>query len=108
MADAVKTVYEGKLTAEGLKFGIVCSRFNEFFTSKLLEGAVDCIVRHGGAALGFGGIGGGHGLPRRDKARDDVREVGAFFAFERGPEGGALGGADEGFQDGRCGKCVSA
>ena len=42
--------YEGQLTAEGLRFGIVCSRFNEFFTSKLLEGAVDCITRHGGSA----------------------------------------------------------
>lgn len=61
-------------------------------------------VRDGGAALGFAGVGGGHGLPRRDKARDDVREVGAFLAFERGPEGGALGGSDQGFQDGWC--CV--
>lgn len=42
--------YEGKMIATGLRFGIVCSRFNEFFTSKLLQGAVDCIVRHGGAA----------------------------------------------------------
>ncbi len=43
-------VYEGALLATGLRFGIVCSRFNEFFTSKLLDGAVDCIVRHGGSA----------------------------------------------------------
>jgi len=42
--------YEGKLTAAGLNFGIVCSRFNEFFTSKLLDGAVDCIKRHDGDA----------------------------------------------------------
>ena len=42
--------YEGKLIATGLRFGIVCSRFNEFFTSKLLGGALDCIVRHGGCA----------------------------------------------------------
>lgn len=41
-------VYEGKLIASGLKFGIVCSRFNDFFVSKLLGGAKDCIVRHGG------------------------------------------------------------
>ncbi len=40
-------VYEGKLTAEGLKFGIVISRFNEFITGKLLEGARDCLTRHG-------------------------------------------------------------
>ncbi|MFA5207008.1 MAG: 6,7-dimethyl-8-ribityllumazine synthase [Lentisphaeria bacterium] len=42
------TVYEGQLVASGLRFGIVCSRFNDFFTAKLLEGAVDCITRHGG------------------------------------------------------------
>ncbi|MBT3381616.1 MAG: 6,7-dimethyl-8-ribityllumazine synthase [Lentisphaerae bacterium] len=41
--------YEGQLVATGLRFGIVCSRFNEFFTSKLLGGAVDCIARHGGS-----------------------------------------------------------
>ena len=36
------------MKAEGLKFAIVCSRFNEFFVSKLLGGALDTIVRHGG------------------------------------------------------------
>ncbi|MEW6623209.1 MAG: 6,7-dimethyl-8-ribityllumazine synthase [Bacillota bacterium] len=40
-------IYEGKLVAEGLKFGIVLSRFNEFITSKLLSGAMDCLKRHG-------------------------------------------------------------
>lgn len=39
--------YEGKLTAEGLKFGIVASRFNEFITNKLVEGALDALIRHG-------------------------------------------------------------
>jgi 6,7-dimethyl-8-ribityllumazine synthase len=39
--------YEGKLIAEGLQFGIVASRFNEFITGKLLEGALDAIRRHG-------------------------------------------------------------
>ncbi|WP_457569526.1 6,7-dimethyl-8-ribityllumazine synthase [Desulfurobacterium sp.] len=42
-------VYEGNLNAEGLKFAIVVSRFNAFITDRLLEGAVDCIVRHGGS-----------------------------------------------------------
>lgn len=46
----LKTVYEGKLDAAGLRFGIVCSRFNEFFVSKLLEGALDCVLRHNGSA----------------------------------------------------------
>lgn len=42
-------VYEGKLTAEGLKFGIVIARFNEFIGSKLLSGTLDCLKRHGAA-----------------------------------------------------------
>jgi 6,7-dimethyl-8-ribityllumazine synthase len=42
----VKT-YEGALGAKGLSFGIVVSRFNEFFSKKLLEGALDCLARHG-------------------------------------------------------------
>ena len=39
-------VLEGKLTARGLKIGIVVARFNEFITSKLLSGCVDCLLRH--------------------------------------------------------------
>lgn len=39
--------YEGQLIADGLKIGIVASRFNEFITSKLLEGAIDSLKRHG-------------------------------------------------------------
>lgn len=44
---AIKT-YEGNLLAKGLKIGIVVGRFNEFISSKLLGGAIDAIVRHGG------------------------------------------------------------
>ena len=39
--------FEGQLIGEGLKFGLVVSRFNEFFTNKLLEGAQDALLRHG-------------------------------------------------------------
>jgi len=39
--------FEGRLDASGVSIGIVVSRFNNFFTEKLLEGAVDCLVRHG-------------------------------------------------------------
>jgi len=42
-------VIEGKLNAEGLRFGIVVSRFNEFITGKLLDGALDALRRHGAA-----------------------------------------------------------
>lgn len=41
-------VIEGKLSAGGLKFAIVVSRFNEFITSRLLEGALDALLRHDG------------------------------------------------------------
>ena len=40
---------EGKLDATGLKIGIVVSRFNSFISDRLLEGAVDALVRHGAA-----------------------------------------------------------
>lgn len=39
-------VLEGKLLGKGLKFAIVVSRFNDFITSKLLEGALDALKRH--------------------------------------------------------------
>jgi len=39
--------YEGTLLGEGLKFGVVISRFNEFITARLLEGAEDALLRHG-------------------------------------------------------------
>ncbi|GGJ07756.1 6,7-dimethyl-8-ribityllumazine synthase [Alicyclobacillus cellulosilyticus] len=40
-------VLEGHLVGQGLKFGIVVSRFNEFITHKLLGGAMDALKRHG-------------------------------------------------------------
>jgi 6,7-dimethyl-8-ribityllumazine synthase len=39
--------YEGELQAKGLKFAVVVSRFNEFITNKLLDGALDALLRHG-------------------------------------------------------------
>ena len=41
------THIEGELNAKGLKFGIVVSRFNDFITSRLVEGALDALIRHG-------------------------------------------------------------
>ncbi len=38
---------EGPLDAKGLKVALIASRFNEFVTSKLVEGALDGLVRHG-------------------------------------------------------------
>lgn len=42
-------ILEGKLVAEGMRFAIVASRFNEFITNKLLSGALDILHRHGAA-----------------------------------------------------------
>jgi 6,7-dimethyl-8-ribityllumazine synthase len=42
----VKT-YEGQLKGDGIKVGIVVGRFNEFISSKLLDGALDGLKRHG-------------------------------------------------------------
>lgn len=38
---------EGNLMGQGLKFGIVTGRFNEFIGSKLVSGAIDALIRHG-------------------------------------------------------------
>ena len=39
--------FEGKLDAKGLKVGIVVARFNSFIAERLLEGALDALIRHG-------------------------------------------------------------
>jgi 6,7-dimethyl-8-ribityllumazine synthase len=43
-------VIEGQLSASGLRFAIIVSRFNSFITERLLGGAMDAIVRSGGSA----------------------------------------------------------
>ena len=40
------TTYEGKLSGKGMKFAIVVGRFNELISSRLYEGALDCLRRH--------------------------------------------------------------
>jgi len=55
--------FNGQLDAKGKRFAIVLARFNDFIGQKLLEGALDCIERHGGS-------------------RDDVTVVRVPGAFE--------------------------
>ncbi len=43
----MNTRYEGILVGKGLKFAVVISRFNEFITSKMLDGCEDTLLRHG-------------------------------------------------------------
>ena len=40
-------VLEGNLSAEGLRFAIIVSRFNDFIGTRLLDGAIDALIRHG-------------------------------------------------------------
>ena len=40
---------EGNLKADGKKFGIIVARFNSFISEKLLEGAIDSLIRSGAA-----------------------------------------------------------
>ena len=42
-------ILEGKISAEGFRFAIIVSRFNDFISSKLVEGALDALRRHGGS-----------------------------------------------------------
>jgi 6,7-dimethyl-8-ribityllumazine synthase len=44
---AMPRSFEGDLTADGLRFGIIASRFNDEIVSGLLEGALTCLERHG-------------------------------------------------------------
>lgn len=43
----VSKSFEATLNGQGLKFGLVMGRFNTLITERLLEGAIDCLVRHG-------------------------------------------------------------
>ncbi|HON10836.1 MAG TPA: 6,7-dimethyl-8-ribityllumazine synthase [Chitinispirillaceae bacterium] len=42
----MSTIVEGILDASGKRFGVVVSRFNELISRKLLEGTMDCLIRH--------------------------------------------------------------
>ncbi|MEN8686285.1 MAG: 6,7-dimethyl-8-ribityllumazine synthase [Desulfuromonadales bacterium] len=41
-------IIEGKLDAKGLRVGLLASRFNSFVSERLVEGAIDALLRHGG------------------------------------------------------------
>ena len=71
-------IIEAKLDASGLKFGIIVSRFNSFIAERLLEGAVDALIRHGAD----------------DTAIDVVRVPGAFEIPLTAKKMAAKGGYD--------------
>lgn len=78
----IKT-YEGNLQATGLKFGLVAARFNDFFVSHLVEGAVDTIVRHGGNAddIALAWVPGSYEIPFAVKKMLDSGKYDAIIAM---------------------------
>ena len=78
----IKTL-EGNLQAEGLKFGLVAARFNDFFVSHLVEGAVDTIVRHGGSAdnVTLAWVPGSYEIPFAVKKMLDSKKYDAIIAM---------------------------
>jgi 6,7-dimethyl-8-ribityllumazine synthase len=81
-------LYEGQLNGEGLSFAIVVSRFNSFITERLLDGAVDALVRHGveAGAIRVVKVPGAFEIPLAVKlaARTKVSGVIALGALIRG------------------------
>ena len=77
------SVFEGTLEARGLKFGIVCARFNDFFVSRLLSGAMDAIVRHGGDAadVSVAYVPGSYEIPFAVKKMLATKKFDAVFAL---------------------------
>jgi 6,7-dimethyl-8-ribityllumazine synthase len=82
-------IYEGKLTARGLKIGIVASRFNHTLVERLVEGAIDCFLRHEGEEenLTLVRVPGSWEIPMAVKellVREDIEGVVALGVLIRG------------------------
>ncbi len=79
----MSTIVEGLLNASGKRFGIVASRFNELITKKLLEGAIDCLVRHGasGDAISIAWVPGAFEIPLAAKKMAKSGSFGAIICL---------------------------
>lgn len=77
------TFYEGKLDATGMKFGIIVGRFNSFIGERLLEGALDAIVRHGGsdADIHVARVPGAYEIPLTAKKMAESRRYDAVICL---------------------------
>jgi len=83
MSKNISKVFEGNFDAKGMKFAVVCGRFNDFFVSKLLDGAVDAIVRHGGKAddIAVAYVPGSYEIPFAVKKLLERKEYDAVIAL---------------------------
>ena len=75
--------YEGELVGKGLKLGIVISRFNEFITSKMLDGCEDALLRHGveGQDIDLYWVPGAFEIPSAARAICQHRDVDAIICL---------------------------
>lgn len=76
-------VIEGDLSARGLRFGIIVGRFNSFISEQLLQGSVDCIVRHGGdaASIDVAYVPGAYEIPLAAKTMAEKKKYDALVAL---------------------------
>ncbi|MFZ5924759.1 MAG: 6,7-dimethyl-8-ribityllumazine synthase [Bacillota bacterium] len=76
-------VYEGKLIGEGLRMGIVASRFNELVVKKLVEGATDALTRHGvtGENVEFAWVPGAFEIPLVAQRMAESKEYDAVICL---------------------------
>ncbi|MDQ1394460.1 MAG: 6,7-dimethyl-8-ribityllumazine synthase [Acidimicrobiaceae bacterium] len=86
------TTYEGRLRGEGIRVALVCSRFNDLITSRLLAGARDSLIRHGvdEASITEAWVPGAYELPlvaQRLAGSGEVDAVIALGAVIRGATG---------------------
>lgn len=75
--------YEGKLIGQGLKFGVVVGRFNEFITNKLLSGCLDALSRHGTAEadIDIAWVPGGFEIPLAAQRMAESRRYNAVICL---------------------------
>ncbi len=101
-----KTI-EGDYTARGARFGIVLSRFNHFIGDRLLEGALDSLVRHGvdGAAIEVVRVPGAFEMPLALQAMAESKKYDALIAL-----GAVIRGATPHFEyvAGECTRGIAA
>ena len=73
--------YKGKLDATGKKFALVVSRFNEFISRELLNGALDCLERHNAKAVEIFWTPGSYEIPTVAKKLADSKKFNAIVAL---------------------------
>ncbi|AEC51160.1 riboflavin synthase, beta subunit [Pyrococcus sp. NA2] len=81
-------IYEGEYRGEGLKIAIVVSRFNDLLTKQLLEGALDCLKRHGVTDIDIFKVPGAFEIPfvvkeiAKEESYDAILALGAIVRGE--------------------------